>query len=92
MGDIAYHPPLTELTRLDKVEHEDEENNDGSGRAKRAATSVRDRLWHGGVVYYSFSSQFNGTCNHFDFVHEYIVYFLECLSRSGVFPPRRYYP
>lgn len=50
-GDIAYFPSAEELSR--------EGEGDDSERARRAATSFKSRLWPGGIVHYTFSTQFS---------------------------------
>ena len=57
VGDIAYFPSIEALSGRSDGESEYEDSND---RAKRGATSSQSLLWPGGIIDYTFSSQFSG--------------------------------
>ena len=53
-NDIAYFPPSL------LPQNESPSNSGSEDRKKRGATSENRKLWPNGVVYYTFSSRFNG--------------------------------
>lgn len=58
-GDAAYFPTFDYSTgSLSQAENASE--GEGDERGKRAATSLNNRLWPGGVIYYVISHLYRG--------------------------------